>query len=91
MTTFIFTLTPDATSAAFERVIAELEAAFPQHEFLAGDPDVGGFENTILALHGSAGSGGLPGEIMLPKLAEVSEVKMAFRQIIEDLKDWKPS
>ncbi|QND70018.1 hypothetical protein [Tardiphaga robiniae] len=47
MTTFIFTLTPDASSAAVERVIAELDAAFPQHEFLAGDPDVGGFENTI--------------------------------------------
>jgi|EndMetStandDraft_8_1072994.scaffolds.fasta_scaffold81966_1 hypothetical protein len=79
MTAFIFTLTPDASSAAIERVIAELEAAFAQHEFLAGAPDVGGFENTVLALHGRAGSGDLPGEIMLPKLAEVSEVKMAFR------------
>ncbi len=37
MTTFIFTLTPDASSAAVERAIAELDAAFPQHEFLAGD------------------------------------------------------
>lgn len=91
MTTFIFTLTPDASSAAVERVIAELEAAFPEHEFLAGAPDVGGFENTILALHGSAGSGDLPGEIILPNLAQVSEVKIAFRQIIEDLKGWKPS
>ncbi|MDR6659748.1 hypothetical protein J2W51_002318 [Tardiphaga robiniae] len=91
MTTFIFTLTPDASSAAFERVIAELEAAFPQHEFLAGDPDVGGFENTILALHGSAGSGDFPGEVILPNLTQVSEVKMAFGQIIEDLKGWKPS
>jgi hypothetical protein len=91
MTMFIFTLTPDASSAAVERVIAELDAAFPQHEFLAGDPDVGGFENTILALHGSAGSGDLPGEIILPNLAEVSEVKMAFRQINEGLKGWKPS
>jgi hypothetical protein len=91
ITTFIFTLTPDATSAAFERVIADLEAAFPQHDFLAGTPDVGGFENTILALHRSAGSGDLPGEIILPNLAQVSELKMAFRQIIEDLKRWKPS
>ncbi|WP_441277759.1 hypothetical protein AB7783_12155 [Tardiphaga sp. 172_B4_N1_3] len=91
MTTFIFTLTPDASSAAVERVIAELDAAFPEHEFLAGDPDVGGFENTMLALHSSAGSGDLPGEIILPDLAQVSEVKIAFRQIIEDLKGWKPS
>jgi hypothetical protein len=91
MTTFIFTLTPDASSSAFERVIAELDAAFPQHEFLAGDPDVGDFENTILAMHGSAGSGDLPGEIILPNMAQVSEVKMAFRQILEDLKGWKPS
>jgi hypothetical protein len=64
---------------------------FPQHEFLAGDPDVGGFENTILAVHGSAGSGDLPGETTLPKTGGSSEVKMAFRQIIEDLKGWKPS
>ncbi|MGM4886028.1 hypothetical protein AB8A20_11760 [Tardiphaga sp. 604_B6_N1_1] len=91
MTTFIFTLTPDASSAAVERAIAELDAAFPQHEFLAGDPDTGGFENTILALHSSAGSGDLPGEIVLPNLAQVSEVKMAFRKIVEDLKGWKPS
>jgi hypothetical protein len=68
-----------------------LEAAFPQHEFLAGDPDVGGFENTILALHSSAGSGDFPGEIILPNLTQVSEVKMAFGQIIEDLKGSKPS
>ncbi|MGM5025160.1 hypothetical protein [Tardiphaga sp. 862_B3_N4_1] len=91
MTTFIFTLTPAASSAAVERVIAELDAAFPQHEFLAGNPDSSGFENTILALHGSAGSGDLPGEIVLPNLAQVSEVKMAFDQIIEGLKGWKPS
>ncbi|SNS35382.1 hypothetical protein SAMN05216374_0946 [Tardiphaga sp. OK246] len=91
MGTFIFTLTPDASASAVERVIAELDAAFPQHEFLAGDADIGGFDNSILAVYGSAGSGDLPGETILPNMAQVSEVKMVFRQIIEDLKGWKPS
>lgn len=91
MVTFIFALTSDASSAAVERVIAELDAAFPQHKFLARDPDVTGFENNILAVHESADSDDLSGEVIPFNLTLVSEVKMAFRQIIEDLKGWKPS
>jgi hypothetical protein len=52
-------------------------------------PDVGGFENTTLA--GMAAPAEVNCPARSPNLTVVSEVKMAFRQILEDLKSWKPS
>lgn len=91
MTTFIFMLTKGASSAAVERALEELAAAFPQHEFMAGDADIGGYENSILAMHGSAGAGEEPGTITLPDRNEVAEVNAVFRQIVKSLEGWKPS
>jgi hypothetical protein len=91
MTTFIFMLTKEAGDAAVERVITELGAAFPQHEFIAGEASIGGYENSILAMHGSAGSIEEPGTVIFPKESDVTAVIATFRQIIEDLKGWKPS
>jgi hypothetical protein len=50
MTTFVLMLPLDASASAFEGFISELDASFHQHELLAGDPDVDGFENTVLAV-----------------------------------------
>jgi hypothetical protein len=91
VTTFIFMLTKDASAAKVERVVTELAAAFPDHEFLAGDADIGGYENSILAMHGSAGDVDDPGLIALPDKSDVDRVHQGFRQILLDLEGWKPS
>jgi hypothetical protein len=91
MTTFIFMLTKDAGAFTVERVLHALSSEFPQHEFLAGDADVGGYENSILAMHGSAGDVADPGLVVLPDKSDVDQVNHAFRQIVVDLKGWKPS
>jgi hypothetical protein len=49
-TTFILMLPLDASASAFEGFISVLDASFHQHELLAGEPGVGGFENTVLAV-----------------------------------------
>jgi hypothetical protein len=90
VTKFIFTLSPEVGHIGVERAIVELSAAFPQHEFLGGDADFAGYANNILALHGSP-SNYKPGDLVLPDEKVVQEVRLAFRQIVQDLKGWKPS
>lgn len=90
MTTFIFMLSKGVGAAAVERVLTELATAFPQHEFLPGDADIGGYENSILAMHGSAGSD-QPDTVALPDPDEVANVNAAFRRIVKSLEGWKPS
>jgi hypothetical protein len=91
MTTFIFMLSKSDGAAAVERVLTELAAAFPEHEFLAGDADIVGYENSILAMHGCAGSGDEPGTLTLPDPDDVAEVNAVFRQTVKSLEGWKPS
>lgn len=71
MTTFIFLMSPDATSAQQTRMMSELEDRFPQHDFLMGDLHFVEYERMILAL--SDGTGGAD-----PDPAEVSEVVDVF-------------
>ena len=91
MTTFIFMLTRDPRESVVDKVLTELKAAFPQHDFLAGDPDMNGYENSILAIHGSAGSGDEPSIVELPDADEVADVADAFADTLTDLLGWKPS
>jgi hypothetical protein len=84
-------LTSKDGPAAVERVLTELNTAFPTHEFLAGDATIGGYENSILAMHGSAGGADKPGSITLPNEQNVKDVMAAFRQIVGSLKGWNPS
>jgi hypothetical protein len=91
VTAFIFMLTPDAGAAAVERVTSELEAAFPEHDFTAGQADIPDFENSILAIHGSASSGEKPGRVAEPDTYEVERVKQAFQVMLDELRGWQPS
>jgi hypothetical protein len=91
MTTFLFMLTPDSESALVERVSIALEAQFPAHEFAAGGADYPEFENSILAVHGTAGSGETPGVVHPPEPKEVQRVKEAFASILNESKNWKTS
>ncbi len=88
MTTFMFVLTPEAGDAVAERAMIELEAAFPEHEFLLGDFDLIPFENSITAIRGS---GDEPGSVTLPVAKDIEQVKSVFRGILDDLREWKPS
>jgi hypothetical protein len=56
MTTDLFMLTPETERVLVERVLGELETRFPKHEFVAGGADISEFENSILAIHGTAES-----------------------------------
>lgn len=69
--------------------MAELATTFPEHDFVAGSADFSDLENSII--HGSAGSIDEPGTLILPNEAEVEEVKLAFQQLLDGLRDWKPS
>lgn len=91
MTTYLFMLTPETEQALVDRVIHELEQQFPEHEFLGGGADIPEFENSILAVHGTAGSGEDPGTARVPNQVEVQTVKEAFAAILEDARNWKPS
>ncbi|KQW22828.1 hypothetical protein ASC80_05665 [Afipia sp. Root123D2] len=91
MTTFLFMLTPATERVLVERVTQELDDQFPEHEFIAGGADIPEFENTILAVHGTAGKGEVPGIVRVPDEAEVQRVKDAFAVILEGVRDWKPS
>ena len=91
MTIFIFMLTRDPRESVVDKVLTELKAAFPQHDFLAGDPDMNGYENSILAIHESAGGGDEPGVVVLPDADELADVAAAFADILTSLRSWKPS
>lgn len=91
MTTYLFMLTPETERALVDRVLGELEQRFPEHEFVAGGADIPEFENSILAIHGAAGSGDEPGVIRAPDQTEVEEVKEAFAAILSTSRNWKPS
>ena len=91
MSTFLFMLTPETERVLVERVTQELDDQFPEHEFIAGRADIPEFENTILAVHGTAGSGEVVGIVRVPDEAEVQRVKDAFAAILEGVRDWKPS
>lgn len=91
MTTYLFMLTPETEESLVDRVLSELEQQFPEHEFVAGGADIPEFENSILAIHGTAGSGEVPGVVQAPDNAEVEDVKEAFAAILEAAKNWKPS
>ncbi len=91
MITFIFVLTPEAGDAAEERMLTELYAAFPEHEFLLGEPDSIPFENSILVVHGSVGNSDDLGIVRSLNPADVEEVKAVFRRLLDDLRGWKPS
>ena len=91
MTTFVCLLSPDAGASFAERVVSGLDAAFPQHQFLAAEAEAAGFENTFIAVHGNAGSGDEPGTITLPFKVDVGNVNEAFQSILRDLKGWKQS
>lgn len=91
MTTFLFMLTPETERVLVERVTHELAEQFPEHEFVAGGADIPEFENSILALHGTAGDLETPGTVVQPDPAEVQRVKDAFAAILEGAQDWKPS
>lgn len=91
MTTYLFILTPETERVLVERVLGELETQFPEHEFVAGGADIPEFENSILAIHGIAGTGDEPGIIRTPDESEVQAVKEAFAVILEGAQDWKPS
>jgi len=84
-------LTPETERVLVERVTHELTEQFPDHEFVAGGADFPDFENSILAVHGTAGSGEAPGIVRAPDEADVQRVKDAFIAILEGAKDWKPS
>lgn len=91
MTSFLFMLMPETERVLYERVLHELEQEFPEHEFIAGGADIPEFENSILAIHGTAGSGDEPGIVKHPDEAEVQRVKDAFAAILKGAQDWKPS
>lgn len=91
MTTFLFMLTPETERVLVERVTHELAQQFPEHEFIAGGADIPEFENSILAIHGTAGSGGESQIVQKPIEAEVNRVKNAFAAILDGAQDWKPS
>lgn len=89
MTAFLFMLTPETERVLVERVRHELKEQFPEYEFVAGGADLPGFENSILAIHGTAGSIDEP-EIR-PIEADVQRVKEAFATILHGARDWKSS
>lgn len=91
MTTDLFMLTPETERVLVERVTHELAEQFPEHEFVAGGAHIPDFENSVLAIHGTAGSGEVPGIVKAPDAAEVERVKKAFAAILEGAQDWKPS
>lgn len=71
--------------------MSALDAAFPQHQFITAEAEAAGYENTIIVVHGNAGSGDEPGTITVPVKADVGNVNEAFQSILRDLKGWKPS
>lgn len=91
MTTYLFMLTPETERVLVERVTQELAEKFPQHDFLVGGADIPDFENSILAVQVTAGSGEVPGIVRAPDAVEVQRVKEAFADILEGAQDWKPS
>lgn len=91
MTTYLFMLTPETERVLVQRVLGELEAQFPEHEFVVGGADIPEFENSILAIHGTAGSIEEPGTLIAPDETEVQAVKEAFAAILGSAQDWKPS
>ncbi len=84
MTTFIFIMSPEATSAQQTRMMSELEERFPQHDFLLGDVRFAGYERNILALLDDTGA-------TPPNPKDVTEVIDFFRAAVDWIEDWKPS
>jgi len=76
MTTFIFLMSPEATSAQQTRMMSELEDRFPQHDFLIGDGQFVEYERNILALLDN--TGGAP-----PNPEDVTEVVEFFRASLD--------
>jgi hypothetical protein len=84
MTTFIFLMSPVATSAQQTRMMSELEDRFPQHDFLMGDGHFAEYERNILALLDDVGGAS-------PDPQDVTEVVTYFRTILAEIERWKPS
>lgn len=84
MTTFIFVMGPEATSAQQTRMMSELEDRFPQHDFLLGDAQFAEYERNVLALLDDTSS-------KPPAPEEVTEVSYFFRALLPQIEEWKPS
>lgn len=84
MTTFIFVMKPDTSSAEAFRMLSELEEQFPDDDFILGDARFGNFESNILAT--VEGDGAMP-----PAPGHVAKVAAFFRRKLREFEGWKPS
>lgn len=92
MTTYIFMLAPETETRLKARILHALNAEFPEHDFEAGPADYPEFNDSILPIIGTAGTDpDKPGRIVEPDKIEVALVRNAFAEMIEKLRDWKPS
>ena len=84
MSTFIFALNPGTPNSVIFRMLTELEEAFPQHDFVAGDTRFEVSDQAILAILEND-------DAQQPKTTEFAEVSAFFRATLKELEGWKPS
>lgn len=84
MTTFIFLMDPETSSAQQSRMMFEPEDRLPQHDFLMDDGHFLEYEKSILALLDHTGAAP-------PKPEDVTEVVEFFRAALARIERWKPS
>jgi hypothetical protein len=92
VTTYIFMLTAETATRLNGPMLRALKAEFPEHVFEVGRAEDPEFANSILPIIGTASTDAdKPGHIVEPDRIEVVMVRNAFAEILEELRDWKPS
>lgn len=84
MTTFIFVMKPDTSSAEAFKMLSELEAHFPDDDFILGDARFTNFGHSILATIEGDG-------MTAPAPDHVAEVGAFFQMKLREFQGWKPS
>lgn len=78
MPTFVFMLTSYAEQDEIEKVRSELQALFPQHEFLTNIEGLEDIENDIAVVSEPVRTNGHVEEFAFPDENEIQRVKAAF-------------
>jgi hypothetical protein len=94
MAEFVFALTPDSPDSLGAKIMTELNAMFPDHAFMyakSGNFDEADFSNAIIPIEGTIQEDGNTRKVPAADPKVVAEVKLAFKEMLTEMKGWKPS
>ena len=92
MPLFMFCLSEKSTAAEYDRALEQLEAQFPQHEFERVWDWEPAINNALIPVMSEPHPTD-PNRLVVKEIPgqDIAAVKVAFKAIVDDLKDWRPS